>query len=206
MCFIISPVFIIFSYSGIITLCLLYLWDSFVLITHILFPLILRVYFSQKHKDWKHLEAEDVYFEGSESRIRGICTQLYPAGSESLTWPGICRSVTAETLNSRSGSTTSVVIVSVRSKRTRWAGCHAVWSRSHWPGSCGRSRTWNVWWTRPLWCVQVLPPLLWGYWCAVTAIPCGGRCGEVQKLAHRSQVCLLSPLEPELLGSCSTLQ
>lgn len=39
------------------------------------------------------------------------------------------------------------------------------------------------------------------YWCAVTAILCGGQCGEDDALAHRSQVCLLSLLGYERLDS-----
>lgn len=39
------------------------------------------------------------------------------------------------------------------------------------------------------------------YWCAATAILCGGQCNEGEVLVHRSKVCPLSPLGHELLGS-----
>lgn len=39
------------------------------------------------------------------------------------------------------------------------------------------------------------------YWCAVTAILCGGQCNEAEVLFHRSKVCLLSQRGHELLGS-----
>lgn len=39
------------------------------------------------------------------------------------------------------------------------------------------------------------------HWYAATAILCGGQCDEVRVPAHRSQVCLLSPLGHELLDS-----
>lgn len=95
--------------------------------------------------------------------LRGTCTQLYPAWSESLTWQDICRSGTTETLNILLRSKTSVAAVSVASKRTLWACCRVFWSRSHWPGSCGTSRTWISLWTHPLQLAQLLPLLLWGY-------------------------------------------
>lgn len=95
--------------------------------------------------------------------IRGTCTQLYPAASESLTWRDICRSGTTETLNNQSESKTSVVGVSVTLERTLRARCRVFWSRSHWPGSRERSRTRISLWTRPPRPARLLPPLLWGY-------------------------------------------
>lgn len=99
----------------------------------------------------------------TDSLIRGTCTQSYPAGSESLTWQGICKSVTAVTLYSQSGSKTSVVVTSVASLRTHSANCHAFWWQSHWPGTRGTSQTWTSEWRHLLQCVQLPHPLLWGY-------------------------------------------
>lgn len=95
--------------------------------------------------------------------ITDTCTRLYPAASESPSWRDICRSATVATPSSLLGSRTSVVAVSVTSARTRWACCRAVWSQPHWPGSRGRSRTWNVLWRRPRLSAQLLRLLLWGY-------------------------------------------
>lgn len=104
------------------------------------------------------------------SSIRGTCTQLCPEGSGSLTWLGICRSVTVVTLNNLSRSKTYVVVVFATLMHILWVCCHSVWSQPHWPGSRGRSRIWNALWTHPLWCVQQLPLLLLGYLCKKVSI------------------------------------
>lgn len=139
------------------------------------------------------------------SSIRGTCTQPCPAGSEPLTLRGICRSATAVTLNIQWGNKTFEAVASATSKHTQWGCCRAFWSQSRWPGSRGRSRTSTFGWRRPPRCVQLHPLLLWGYWCAVPAILCGGQYDEDGGLARRSAACRLYPLGYEQLDSCSTL-